>query len=184
MDALIPTLGGRGGLGEKPIFSLRSPVVEDGVAISRLIAACPPLDRNSVYCTLLQCSHFAGTCALAERNSRIGGWASAYIPPAQADVLFVWQAAVAKEARGQKLAARLIEHILARAICRNVVRLQTTITIDNEASWRLFRNFADQHDAAFHAQPHFFREAHFGGAHETEHLVTIGPFADANGRRR
>src|SRR3546814_14681168 len=42
-----------------PDFSFRNPVAEDAQAIHDLIAACPPLDTNSLYCNLLQCTQFA-----------------------------------------------------------------------------------------------------------------------------
>src|SRR3546814_9922998 len=57
-----------------PDFSFRNPVAEDAQAIHDLIAACPPLDTNSLYCNLLQCTHFAETCVLAERDGEISGW--------------------------------------------------------------------------------------------------------------
>src|SRR3546814_3090873 len=43
--------------GERSV--LRMPRTEDGPAISRLVGDCPPLDVNSAYCNLLQCTHFA-----------------------------------------------------------------------------------------------------------------------------
>src|SRR5690606_27480359 len=47
-------------------FHLRRPIAADGPAITRLIAACPPLDSNAAYCNLLQCTHFADFCIVAE----------------------------------------------------------------------------------------------------------------------
>ena len=41
------------------------------MAIWELISACPPLDTNSAYANLLQCTHFADTCVIAEREGRI-----------------------------------------------------------------------------------------------------------------
>ena len=70
---------------------LREPSAEDGPAVSALIAASPPLDGNSAYCNLLQCSDFAGTCVVAEREGRLLGWISAYRPPSHRDRIFVWQ---------------------------------------------------------------------------------------------
>lgn len=175
MDALIPALGSGGGVERKPSVAIREPTVEDGAAISRLIARCPPLDRNSVYSTLLLCTHFAGTCAVAERDGRLLAWVSAYLPPREPDTLFVWQVATAPEGRGAGLAKRLIAEILRRPVCRNVRRLRTTITMDNEPSWALFRGIAALGGARLRAEPHFLRATHFDGEHETEHLVTIAP---------
>ena len=72
-----------------------------------LIAANPALDGNSLYANLLQCSHFAETCALAEQNGTLVGWMSGYRPPEQPDTLFVWQICVSEAARGQGLGKRL-----------------------------------------------------------------------------
>ena len=156
------------------------PTPADGPAVTALIAASPPLDTNSAYANLLQCSHFADTCVLAERMEADGGatlmgWISAYRPPAQPDALFVWQVAVAAEARGLGLGRRMLDHILTRRAARDAQRLTTTITKDNAASWGLFKSFARHRSAQLHQAPHFEREAHFAGAHATEYLVTIGP---------
>ncbi|MBD4807723.1 diaminobutyrate acetyltransferase, partial [Xanthomonas citri pv. citri] len=37
----------------------RTPAVTDGPSVTELIAQCLPLDPNSAYCNLLQCTHFA-----------------------------------------------------------------------------------------------------------------------------
>src|SRR5690606_21532662 len=59
----------------------RRPSELDGPQVTALIADCPPLDVNSAYCNLLQCSHFADTCVVAERAGQIVGWISGYRPP-------------------------------------------------------------------------------------------------------
>src|SRR3546814_14667808 len=50
--------------GERSV--LRTPLTEDGPSISRLVGDCPPLDVNSAYCNLLQCTHFVDTTVVAE----------------------------------------------------------------------------------------------------------------------
>lgn len=74
------------------------------------------------------------------------------------------------------LASRMILDLLARMAPEGVNRLKTTITADNEASWALFKSIARKRDASFEHAPFFERDRHFGGEHDTEHLVTIGPF--------
>ena len=71
-----------------PAVKFRSPSALDGTAITALIENSPPLDTNSAYCNLLQCSHFAQTCVVAESNNQILAWLSAYIPPEQQDHIF------------------------------------------------------------------------------------------------
>lgn len=153
----------------------RRPVATDGPAVTALIAACPPLDRNSAYCNLIQCTHFADHCIVAEIGGRVVGWVSGHRPPSDPYAFFVWQVAVATEARGQKLAGRMIAELLARSAQRGVTHLITTITDDNDASWALFRGFARDRSATLERSPLFERDAHFAGAHATEYQARIGP---------
>lgn len=156
--------------------SIRKPVPEDGPAVHRLIAACPPLDTNSLYCNLLQCSHFAETCAVAERSGEIMGFVSGYVKPNDPQTLFIWQVAVSEAARGLGLARALILHILARPVCRAVNRIETTITGDNDASWAMFGSLARSLSAPSSRSPLFDRDIHLEGRHPSEHLLRIGPF--------
>jgi L-2,4-diaminobutyric acid acetyltransferase len=153
--------------------ALRRPRKEDGSEVWKLVAACPPLDRNSMYMNLVQCDHFAQTCILAERDGALLGWISGHIPPDQPDTLFVWQVAVHSEARGLGLGKRMLKALLRRPVCADVTRLETTITRSNAASWGLFRSFARDLGGALSDAPHYEREAHLDGQHATEHLVTI-----------
>ncbi|PZQ21217.1 MAG: diaminobutyrate acetyltransferase [Sphingopyxis macrogoltabida] len=161
--------------------AFRTPIAADGPAITALIAACPPLDRNSRYCNLLQCDHFADHCIIAEKqdgttkSGRIIGWVSGYRPPSDPDAFFVWQVAVAAEGRGQGLAGRMITDLLARPAQRGVTHLITTVTGDNDASWALFRGLARDWNAEFDRTAHFDRQTHFAGVHATEYLARIGP---------
>lgn len=167
-------------------FRLRRPTAEDGAAVHRLIAGCPPLDRNSLYCNLLQCSHFAATCVLAEHVGTaapgredpgdLAGFVSGYRRPDHDDVLFIWQVAVAAAARGNGLGRRMVLDILRGPACAGVTMLQTTITSDNAASWALFESVARAMRARCASTPLFDRERHFVGQHDTEMLVSIGPF--------
>lgn len=153
---------------------LRRPVKTDGTEVQALIARCAPLDQNSLYMNLVQCDHFADTCVLAEAGADKLGWVSAHLPPNRPDTIFVWQVAVDARARGMGLGRRMLEALLERPACAGVSRLETTITRDNEGSWALFRGFARRLGGALSHQPHYRRDTHFGGAHATEHLVTIG----------
>lgn len=172
-SAVGPAKEARTGSAGEPAF--RTPRAEDGPAITRLIAECPPLDTNSAYCNLLQCTHFAATSILAERDGDLAGWISAYRPPDAPHELFVWQVAVAEAARGLGLGGRMLDALLDRPACRGVTTLTTTVTEPNAASWAMFRAFARRHGAPIAQRPFFERATHFAGAHDTEHLVSIGP---------
>lgn len=154
---------------------LRKPRDRDGMALNRLIEACPPLDPNSVYCNLLQCSHFAQTSAIAELEGRIMASAVAYPIPDKPSTLFVWQIAVHPDARGRGLAIKLLNEILRRPECAHFTAVETTITTCNQASWQVFRKLAKSLDAAFCYADHFSRDTHFDGQHASEQLITIGP---------
>lgn len=153
----------------------RIPTASDGPAVTALIASCPPLDRNSRYCNLIQCTHFADQCVVAERGGRLIGWISGHRPPSDASAFFVWQVAVSAEARGHGLASRMIDDLLARPSQRGVTHLITTVTDDNRASWNLFRRLARERGAELERSVAFERETHFAGVHPTEYLARIGP---------
>ena len=151
----------------------RKPEAQDGSGIWTLIRVCKPLDENSMYCNLIQCDHFADTCIIAEMGGNPVGWISGYLRPDAPDTLFVWQVAVAPIARGLGLGGTMFDRLLARPGLAGVRRLCTTITRDNSASWRLFQGLARRHGGTLTEAPHFTEHGHFGGAHATEHMVTI-----------
>lgn len=160
---------------------MRPPRGEDGPAITALIAACPPLDTNSAYCNLLQCSDFADTCVLAEREGEVVGWISAYRPPSDPARIFVWQVAVSLTARGFGLGGWMLNELIDRPAVAGARALTTTITEANSASWRLFESFARRRGVSFDRAVRFDRAKHFAGKHDTEFEVTIGlpePAAD------
>lgn len=161
------------------LYTFRRPSVTDGRAVHALIAACPPLDRNSLYLNLLQCTHFAETCVLAESEATAGpaGFISGYRIPERPQTLFIWQVAVAPFARGRGLARRMLLELLARPACARTTHLETTITPTNGASWALFHSLARSLRAPLERQLLFDRDVHLDGVHESEELVTIGPFA-------
>lgn len=169
-------------------LALRTPEPEDGPALHALVAHCPPLDPNSLYCNLLHCTHFADTSVAAvpsdaaSNDGPLLGFISAYIPPAQPDTLFVWQVAVAPTARGQGLGGRMLDTLLQRPICAAVRYVETTITPGNRASWGLFTSWAKRYRAPTQQHLHFERQRHFGGQHDDELLLRIGPLPAPHGR--
>ena len=156
-------------------INLRRPESSDGAGVSHLIARCPPLDTNSVYCNLLQCTHFASTSVAALQGDELVGFTSGYLPPEQPDTLFIWQVAVDEAARGQGLAARMLTEILARPHCQNVRWLETSITAANSASLNLFEGFAARQGVQASRDILFDQQQHFKGDHDTEYLLRIGP---------
>ncbi|MFN3610087.1 MAG: diaminobutyrate acetyltransferase [Hyphomonas sp.] len=162
-------------------IQIGAPGPEDAAEIHALIAACPPLDTNSLYANLIQCTHFASSCAVARRDGKVVAWISGHRPPGKGDTYFLWQVAVHSEARGQSLPKRMLRDILSRPAQVGVSRLETSITRANEASWALFRSLSGWLSAPLREEPWFDRQRHFGGQHDTEFLVTIGPFGAPKG---
>lgn len=158
--------------------TLRRPSDGDGYNLHQLVANCPPLDSNSVYCNLLQCSDFADTAIAAEDAAgRLVGFISGYCPPARPDTLFVWQVAVDASLRGQGLALRMLLALVARVAAERGVRyLETTIAPDNGASQALFRRAFERLGAEYQTRTLFSRARHFAGQHEDEVLYRAGPF--------
>ena len=153
----------------------------DGNDISRLVRRCPPLDVNSHYLYLLLCHHFAETCVVAESDGDLVGFLSGYRPPALDDTLFVWQVAVDPAFRGQRLARRLVEHVLQSDACRDVRFVTATISPSNRPSQAFFRSLAERLGARCESTS-LFTEEMFppdlfpeGADHEAEDLYRVGP---------
>ncbi|WP_444939153.1 diaminobutyrate acetyltransferase [Microbulbifer sp. JMSA002] len=158
---------------------LRPPSLEDGMAVHKLIDSCPPLDANSSYCNLLQCSHFADTSVIAEEGDEKLGFISGYLIPGRTDTLFIWQVAVAEKARGLGLASIMLRNIIERPQCRSVRFIETTITEHNLPSWALFQSAAEKLSASLQSSPWMDSQTHFDGLHDSETCVRIGPIAQA-----
>lgn len=156
-------------------LTIRKPNANDGVAIHQLIQNSPPLDLNSTYLYLLQTTHFAQTCVVAEVDGKVAAFLSGYIKPGTSNTFFLWQVAVGEVLRGKGMAKRLINEVLKRTACNEVEYLETTITPDNQASWGLFRSFAKEQNAQL-VDEVLFTSQQLGGNHEPEVLVKIGPF--------
>ncbi len=154
---------------------LELPSGTDGVAIHNLIRCSPFLDDNSLYCYLMVCSHFSETSVVARIDGELAGVITAYIPPEQPDTLFVWQVAVAKTAQRRGLARAMLEHILQRNTLQHINWLETTVTLDNQASRGLFDSLAKRMQCDLHESIMFDRKEHFNNLHDSEYRLRIGP---------
>lgn len=154
---------------------IRPPKLADGKAVHELIRDNPPLDLNSSYNYFLLCSHFADTCAVGEVDGEIKAFLSGYRIPNAPPSLFVWQVAVDASLRGQGMAGRLIEDVLARPVCDGVTHLETTVSPSNTSSRRVFERFAEKRGAGWHEEVFLSQEMFGGEEHEEEILFRIGP---------
>jgi len=155
--------------------SLRKPVPEDGLSLHALVAASPPLDANSSYCNLLQCSYFADTAIAADVDNQLAGFVSGFWSQRTPQTLFVWQIVVGESWRGQRLAQRMLSALVERLSSHSLRFIETTITPDNQTSWKVFERLAQALNAPLVADTLFDKDRHFRGQHPDEVLVRIGP---------
>ncbi len=156
-------------------IALSRPGINDAAGIHALVELCKPLDLNSTYAYLLLCHHFGATCVVAKSGGRIVGFVSAYRPPADQQVLFIWQVAVDPQARGTGLGTEMIQQLLARADLKNIRYLETTVSPSNHASRRMFERIAHRMNVSLQEQALFGRNCFGGDDHEEEALFRIGP---------
>jgi L-2,4-diaminobutyric acid acetyltransferase len=156
-------------------IQFRIPTATDGARVHELIARCPPLERNSLYCNVLQCTHFADTSLVAERDDRMVGFVAGYVRPDRPETMFVWQIAVAPECRGQGLAVSMLQQLAHRQAVRPVRYVEASITRTNRPSWRSFRALARSLGTVAIVEPWLSRREHFSSRHESEYLIRIGP---------
>lgn len=153
---------------------LEQPAIEDGAALWRIARDSRALDLNSSYSYMLWCRDFSRTSVVARLGGRPCGFVTGYLRPEAPDTLLVWQVAVDAEARGQRLARRMLDELVDRPALQPVDWLETTITADNEASIALFTGFARDRGAAV-SRDVLFSAAHFPDGHDGELLFRIGP---------
>ncbi|WP_352487544.1 diaminobutyrate acetyltransferase [Mesorhizobium sp. M0051] len=164
-----------GSYGQSERVTFREPACSHAADVWALIALCPQLDRNSLYCELLHCTHFADTCTVAERVGEVVGWLSAYRPPSEPSTLFVWQIAVHPAVRNTGVGKGLIVSALNRPCNKSVTHIKATVALTNKASNFLFATLAQELDVPIRQAPWFDRDAHFKGRYESEHMIAIGP---------
>jgi diaminobutyrate acetyltransferase len=153
---------------------LEQPTLEDGAALWRIARDSRTLDLNSSYSYLLWCRDFARTSVVARVGGRACGFVTGYLRPEAPDTLLVWQVAVDAEARGQRLARRMLDELVDRPALQSVDWLETTVTADNAASIALFTGFARDRGAEL-SRNMLFSATQFPDGHDGELLFRIGP---------
>lgn len=167
------------------VFTLRKPSERDGLKVSELVERCPPLDTNSLYANLLQCTHFSDTSVVAEDESgNPAGFIPAYRLPTRPDTLFIWQVAVDPAARELGVGLSMLESLLDRLLPRGVRFLETTISPTNAPSRALFLKLFSRYKVVFSTRPFFSKDVHFGGDHDDEELYHAGPFSETDIQKR
>ncbi|MHA6621712.1 diaminobutyrate acetyltransferase [Pseudonocardia sp. DLS-67] len=153
-------------------LTIGRPEVSDGVACWRLAEATGVLDVNSRYSYLLWCRDFAATSVVARRDGEVQGFVTGYRRPEEPSTLVVWQVGVDAAARGQGVAAAMLDALFDRV--PGVDHLEATVTPDNTGSIALFSRFAERRGAPV-SRTELFAAELLGDGHEPEILFRIGP---------
>lgn len=159
--------------GQTPI-TVRSPTVADAPVLRELIEESGVLETNSCYAYLLFCRDFSKTCVVAEADGKPIGVIIGYRPPERRDVVFVWQIGVAKSARRQGIAQRMLFKLIARLAVSGVRYVEATVTPSNTASRNLFESFANLIGAEFRYLEGFCSDDFGNHSHQDEPLIRIG----------
>lgn len=156
-------------------IEMRSLESADAIHLNQLVKESTPLDQNSVYCNLLQCSHFSQTSVAAIKDGELVGFVTGYIPPNKPKTLFIWQVAVTESMRGLGLAKKMLKWLVDQPCLQEINRLATTITPGNQASWTLFESLAFEWQAVAERKLLFTAHEHFHGQHDDEYEMSIAP---------
>jgi L-2,4-diaminobutyric acid acetyltransferase len=158
----------------------RAPHSRDATFVAKLVTDAGTLEVNTTYAYVLLCTHFAETCAVAERAGEIIGCALGYRVPARSNTLFVWQIGVQQTARRLGIGRRLLNELVSRPQLADVQFLETTVAPSNAASRSLFERWATEHGTRLRCVG-VFESSLFGSTceHENEEVLQIGPFRKA-----
>jgi L-2,4-diaminobutyric acid acetyltransferase len=154
---------------------IRRPILADAVAIHQLVEESETLDMNSQYLYLLLCRDYSLTCRVAEHDGHIIGFVTAYHPPDQRQVLFIWQIAVAETHRGRDVAMRMLVDLLAGLSEPQPWTIEATVTESNQASRNLFASLARRLGCDLRIGEGFHASLFLPAVHEAEQMFYIGP---------
>lgn len=148
---------------------------QQGKEIWQLIKASKNLDLNSAYSYLLLCRYFSETCVVAEAGGKIAGFISAFCPPDNPEVIFVWQVAVDRSFRRRGLGMAMLKHMLNREACTGVDYLEITVNPSNQAAYSLYYKLAEELGTSCQESMCFPSDFFPGEQHEDEIMLRIGP---------
>jgi len=156
-------------------ITYRTPSIEDGAEMWKMVDDTAALDANSAYAYVMACRNFAATSVVAEDGDTLAGMVTAYPLPEDGQTLFVWQVNVRDAYQGRGIGASMLRELMQREDCQSVRFIETTIEPGNEASEGLFRSIAADLNAAFEKKEIFKDELFPDAEHKVEQLFLIGP---------
>lgn len=155
-------------------LEIRSPNSLDGSKMWALTRDSRKLDLNSSYFYVAMSHWFSDSCKVAfdtEKN-RLVGMVIGFRLPSDKETLFIWQIAVDERYRGQSIAMRLIEAVVANSEIRY---LEATIAPSNLSSKRLFEKWSVSRKTTLIISDGFGLDCFPDQQHEKEELYRIGP---------
>lgn len=159
----------------EPQITYRTPSLEDGAEIWKMVDEAAALDVNSGYAYFMIARNFAATSVVAEVDGEVAGMVTAYTLPDDPTRLFVWQVNVREGFQGLGIARGMLEEILTREECANVRYIETTVAPDNEASEALFRRIAKDFLCGIEESEVYKDELFPDAEHQIERVFVIGP---------
>lgn len=101
------------------------------------------LDLNSPYAYVMWSDYHADTSVVAVADDgALVGFTIGFRLPAEPDTVFVWQIGVDERVRGQGIAGRMLDELVAKSGAGVV---EATVTPSNDASAALFRALGSRH---------------------------------------
>lgn len=167
-------------LDQATLYRFRKPKPEEGSAVWRFLTEAGGLDVNTPYCYIMWCDYFADTCVVAEgaECGTIVGFLSSFVAPGRPDTLFVWQMAVHRNSRGQKLASAMLLEAIRRLKPGELKYVEATVSPGNQASMAVFRSLAEARKVPLAIMEGYPRQFFPNpDSHEPELLVRVGPLS-------
>ena len=161
--------------GATPEITYRTPSIEDGAEIWKMVDEAAALDANSGYAYFMIARNFAATSVVAEVDGEIAGMVTAYLLPDDPTRLFVWQVNVRDAFQGLGVASGMLQELLTREDCAHVRYIETTVSPDNQASEALFRKTAAYFNCGIEESEVYKDELFPDAEHQTERLFIVGP---------
>lgn len=137
-----------------------------------LVANRPYVGLNSRYTYFLLARDFSDFCVVAEKEGKIVGFSSGYVPPSRSDTFFNWEIVVQEEFRGNGIQKQMLLYQIRSS---NAKFLEATINPSNEACKRSITELAGTLNAACEQKLLFSEKDFENDGHENEVLFTIGP---------
>ena len=153
----------------------RTPSIDDGAEIWRMVDESANLDQDSGYAYFMVARNFAATSVVAERGEHTISMLTAYRLPQDQRRLFVWQVNVRDPHKNSGIASGMLDHLLHRDETAGVRWVEATIVPGNRPAENLFKSLAKRLDCPIKETEAFADELFADAEHKVERLFVVGP---------